>query len=690
MSSIVAAGPRGPVSRGDYGQRWGEGAARCFSIESDLDEDESVRLMPIPECFICPMSQTPMEDPVMTVDGCVYERSYIEQWIRHRQQHRLRVSSPATNQELPSHRLVSLSALQKAIEAYLAHRPELRGSLTASRSFEEAAQLLQSDLLEKQAAHVSAEDELSLLRDSNEVLFGALHDAERSCHGVRKELEQAWARVKELESMLEAKTNQCSTLEENCETLLSKTKELERSSHFQTADASVGSAGCLSPDAVLNIASQQVGKDGTARCCAASRPDGRSASVVAAAATAAAEAAAAAVKGSGKSVHPRPAGKRNRQVSESRPGINLRMFSAGGLFLLLSLMAVFSIRERLWLSIWRGGSSNSSVSVLGSSPRAVSEDVVTQNISSRASRQEARKVEWRREERGKDRRPELKQAEFDPRSKDEEGHWESIDDLPIEGQVMQLRSGSVDERTQAALVLSIMAATSSENQAAIVRAGAVSHLVDMLQGTAPSARGQAAVALRALAANSTYNKVAIVRAGAIPALIRLLKENEVEVQEVAAGALQTLAETSNQVEIAQAGAIVPLVALLKDQRPGVREEAAGALVILALNADNQVAIAQVGAIPLLVDLLKDEVAEVREQAAAALRNLAAENVDNQVAIARAGAFTPLTLLLSDDRPGVREEALAALRNLAGSAPDADFTISDTADAIKAAAKAAAR
>ncbi|CAE8695860.1 unnamed protein product, partial [Polarella glacialis] len=136
--SPMAAWERGLLpSRGDYGLRWGEGAARCFSIESDFDEDESVRLMPIPECFICPMSQTPMEDPVMTVDGNVYERSYIEQWMRHRLQQKLRVTSPATNQELPSHRLVSLSALQKAIEAYLAHRPELRGSLHASRSFEE-------------------------------------------------------------------------------------------------------------------------------------------------------------------------------------------------------------------------------------------------------------------------------------------------------------------------------------------------------------------------------------------------------------------------------------------------------------------------------------------------------------------------------------------------------------------------
>merc|ERR1739848_228471 len=89
------------------------------------------------------------------------------------------------------------------------------------------------------------------------------------------------------------------------------------------------------------------------------------------------------------------------------------------------------------------------------------------------------------------------------------------DDRRIAGQVAQLQGGTQDEKTEAALVLSILAATGPENQACIVRAGAVSQLVELLRGDSPDARGQAAVALRALASNSTYNKVAIVRAGAI-------------------------------------------------------------------------------------------------------------------------------------------------------------------------------
>jgi len=202
------------------------------------------------------------------------------------------------------------------------------------------------------------------------------------------------------------------------------------------------------------------------------------------------------------------------------------------------------------------------------------------------------------------------------------------DDLRIARQVVQLEDGTLDEKTEAALVLGVLAATGPEKQACIVRAGAVAQLVELLRVALPEARGQAAVALRALASNSTYNKVAIVRAGAIQPLIQILKQDEVDVQEVAAGALETLAETNSQVEIVQAGAIVSLVALLHDDRPKAREEAAGAFAVLAQSAAARAAIAQVGAIPLLVDLLRDEVAEVRVQAAAALKHLAAEDVDD--------------------------------------------------------------
>mmetsp|Transcript_66893 Transcript_66893/g.160162 ORF Transcript_66893/g.160162 Transcript_66893/m.160162 type:complete len:659 (+) Transcript_66893:143-2119(+) len=602
---------------GDYGQRWGEGAARCFSLEGDFDEDEGLRLSPIPESFICPMTQNVMEDPVMTVDGCTYERSYIEQWIRHRQQQRLRVTSPLTNQELPSHRLLSLTALRKAIEAYLAHRPELAKSQMCSRSFEEAAQLLQGDLLEKQQMAESTKDELSLLRDSNEVLFRALHQAE--------------GRIQELET----------TVNVMREELL---KERGISAGLEEAKAKL--------DGELAAAKEQLQRVEGAR--------------------------------SGASLLSMP----RKDAAKLAPGHWVGFLA---ILLLLVVMAPAIHRHSRHI-LWPMSAPMTNPVLTGSFPQH--EDILPMPMSplqppqndsearSDPAKRGSKKERKRKASKAKAKSQESSVSKDTPRvdffTEDlaMNAELEKLadaarnagdyveDEEAILKQVELLYDGSLDEKTEAALVLGVLAATSQDSQVSIVRAGAVAPLVDLLRSSAPEARGQAAVALKTLAANNTYNKVVIVRAGAIPLLIRLLKDDSLEVQEVAEGALQLLAEFNNQVEIAQAGAIVPLVALLKDPTPAVREEAAGALVILSLNADNQVAIAQVGAIPMLVDLLQDTVAEVREQAAAALRNLAAENSSNQREIAKAGALSPLTDLVKDDRPSVRKEALGALRNMA--------------------------
>eukprot|EP00747_Dinoflagellata_sp_TGD_P207343 gnl/TRDRNA2_/TRDRNA2_80915_c0_seq1.p1 gnl/TRDRNA2_/TRDRNA2_80915_c0~~gnl/TRDRNA2_/TRDRNA2_80915_c0_seq1.p1 ORF type:complete len:817 (+),score=141.93 gnl/TRDRNA2_/TRDRNA2_80915_c0_seq1:143-2452(+) len=105
-----------------------------------------------------------MSDPVSTVDGCVYDREYIVQWFRHKRQLRQVITSPATGLELPSSTLMPLVALQKAIEAYLMHRPEIKRDHFAGRSFEEAASMLQGELLEKQTMHATIHDEVSSLR----------------------------------------------------------------------------------------------------------------------------------------------------------------------------------------------------------------------------------------------------------------------------------------------------------------------------------------------------------------------------------------------------------------------------------------------------------------------------------------------------------------------------------------------
>jgi len=184
----------------DYGQRWGEGAARCFSLEGDfLDETQGPRLMPVPDSFFCPISSAIMVDPVATVDGCAYEREYIERWFRERRQMRQMITSPMTGLELPSTTLMPLLALQRAIEAYLVCRPEIRKGHMAARSFEEAACVLQVDLLEKEAITASTHEELRRMREAHRSLQRELRRSEGTCASLNEELRRTreWARTLE-------------------------------------------------------------------------------------------------------------------------------------------------------------------------------------------------------------------------------------------------------------------------------------------------------------------------------------------------------------------------------------------------------------------------------------------------------------------------------------------------------------
>ena len=93
----------------------------------------------------------------------IYERSLIEEWIRGRRQRNQPITSPCTGLVLSSTDLMPVLALQRAIETYLANRPELKEMQMARRSYEEAAQMLQDELLEQQAMHQSIHDELARL-----------------------------------------------------------------------------------------------------------------------------------------------------------------------------------------------------------------------------------------------------------------------------------------------------------------------------------------------------------------------------------------------------------------------------------------------------------------------------------------------------------------------------------------------
>ena len=152
---------------------------------------------------------------------------------------------------------------------------------------------------------------------------------------------------------------------------------------------------------------------------------------------------------------------------------------------------------------------------------------------------------------------------------------------------------------------------------------------------------EAVLALRQIASavnliTSFANRVAIVEAGGIPPLVQLLRDGNAEAIEAAAWALNILAMTvGNEVLIADAGGISPLVDLLRDGIARAKEWAAAALGRLANNnAANKALIADEGGIPLFLDVFRDKRGPF-ESAKRALRNLAINNDANAVAIAAA-------------------------------------------------------
>jgi len=664
-----------------YGEHWGEGAARCFSIEglSDTDilnEDHAVRLMPVPDSFVCPISAAIMKDPVATVDGCVYEREYIERWFRTKRQQGQQLTSPITGLELPTATLMPLVALQRAIEAYLAHRPEIKREHIAARSFEEAAQMLQSDLFEKQANYSSSQDKMKKLRQANKTLIKMVHEAN--------------ARILELEA--EVRECRLPSLEPSHPTASSEARPSALSDTHPTASSdshpgvsfeahpspssdahpsvssSPGSSssaskadhqGAAAPAACERQTLTSRGEDGTAGVAALSRKS---------------EAWLQAESGKQK--------QKERYLSLALPlGVTLALY-------LLLRLCPWVTSQRSWVVEPHKVRAEDLFPRPTVSVAAVATKVPTKAASAGTDAASSREVE--------------------------EELVEEANPIFVD-QMQQLRHGNLEEKQRAAFMLRHFAAESAENQIAIFKAGAIEPLVQLLEDRNAGLREEAARALWNLARNNKdinmKNQAAIGEAGAIVPLIKLLEDEVPRVRVVAAAVLNDLALDNqvNQVAIAKAGAITPCIELLRnDEAQGAaalvmaasllqnlarsrpptpevavalsgaiaplvellkadtllaQEQAASSLgTLAAYSKDIQVAISDAGAIVPLVDRLKGDMRQ--GTAALALRHLAAGNAANQVAIAQAGAIKPLVKLLEDGMPAVRSEAANALWNVA--------------------------
>eukprot|EP00927_Polykrikos_kofoidii_P062596 TRINITY_DN57403_c0_g1_i1.p1 TRINITY_DN57403_c0_g1~~TRINITY_DN57403_c0_g1_i1.p1 ORF type:complete len:902 (+),score=161.87 TRINITY_DN57403_c0_g1_i1:57-2708(+) len=708
----------------DYGQHWGEGAARCFSIVGDfLDEDQGVRLMPVPESFMCPIAQAIMVDPVAAVDGNIYERDYIERWFRQRRQDRKSPTSPVTGLELTSTTLMPLAALQRAIEAYLAHRPELRQVPTAGRSFEEAAQVLQRDLLEKQSLQASAqesarlrEDEIRRLMETNEGLQKALHEAEVSSARLaallsrsRERLRRAQHRIRVLENpsahdkvATEAPTS--SDGEDIPVVLPPVCTRIESCASSPSCQPTVSTAGGCVASSVPRVGKailepclprtpQHAGATGVARggkrkeisrqgngnkvLLCASMPKRRCCALALEldALSAASLVLLALILCLGVASHVWKSGAREDRASDiaAIQAISVDSIPGASVASDIAEQGPGDFAAALEVTVVDSSPSFSAATPPASGADAASAAAAAAVVAaSSAMASTARRKERRatKKERIRDRGASSGNAAKSSVAKGgiAKRHVGSAEEAAIRIQIDRLRQGTLNDKRDAAVSLWNIAVGNSMVQEAIEQAGAVPPLVELLSDpeASPDVHEAAVAVLGALAANSAESRVTMAKAGAIPLLVKILKYDQAGARVVAARALWGLAaHVPNQLAIVEAGAIGPLVKLLDDNLSHVRITAAAALCGLASDhKDNQDKIAEAGAIPPLVRLLREEEAGARVAAAAALRNLAISDSDHQEAAVTAGVIKPLVELLRDDKADAQEDAAFLLANLA--------------------------
>lgn len=189
-----------PEERDGLAREVGAGMARLFSVAfgpqvSDGDEGGSRRevdpsLLPVRANFHCPITQDIMRDPVLTVDGCCYDRESILEWFE-----RGNTTSPSTNLQLPSTDVIPCEALGATIQEYLRCRPEVRPREYFGKEREQEARHLQVGPNDAclQAGHNDAQVELASLRATVRSLADEL--AEAMGDGPKNSVKDAIGRV---------------------------------------------------------------------------------------------------------------------------------------------------------------------------------------------------------------------------------------------------------------------------------------------------------------------------------------------------------------------------------------------------------------------------------------------------------------------------------------------------------------
>eukprot|EP00058_Branchiostoma_floridae_P008346 XP_002593834.1 hypothetical protein BRAFLDRAFT_75707 [Branchiostoma floridae] len=189
-------------------------------------------------------------------------------------------------------------------------------------------------------------------------------------------------------------------------------------------------------------------------------------------------------------------------------------------------------------------------------------------------------------------------------------------------------------------------------------------LVGMLQSEEEDRKLNAVRSLDILSVSGEEHWKAMLAAGSIPALVELLKHDSEILQALAASVLCNISEHEPvRREIANANATPVLIRLLGSAVDDIQSRSAVILSDLACVDDNQESISAQGGIPPLVHLLESELEDVLVNAVNALRVLCTGNHGNQSTVAENCGLEPLVEFLGVDSDILKAAAAAALASI---------------------------
>ena len=229
--------------------------------------------------------------------------------------------------------------------------------------------------------------------------------------------------------------------------------------------------------------------------------------------------------------------------------------------------------------------------------------------------------------------------------------------------VQLLSDDATKTRQYAAGTVATICATSVARKNAAIAAGAVSPLVVLLGDDAAEVKQQAARAVANIASGVEAHVAALVSACAVDALVHLLSDGAAEVQKYAASSIKCIAYDHRDAVIA-AGALKPLVQLLADGSTAdvIQKQAIMTLVnIASAGISGAASVIAAGALPPLVQLLTGGLCRLQEQA---VRAVLCMTYDHRVAVVAAEAVCPLVKLLNVDIGRTKEHAVRAIANIA--------------------------